>query len=330
MDVVDPPVVLTPEQEAAAAPVTPLPDTPPVVPEILVTPDTAPPEDNPEEPVDEDDPLAFWNSVDTLRGEPLKVDYGNTVPNSPEGALVREKAIEEHAINKWETWLEKSDPRSYAYMLHRSRGGSDEDFMKTEIPVLPEYETFKSSVDLQAGVYRRDLLNKGIDPELVETVVRAAIKDEKIFDKADAVYQKAQLEAQSQVEKLNKQIEADDREFSRRATEMANVISGTIGSQDLGVVIPEDKKADFSRFMNEMVREQNGQFYLLQALDRDSVKELTTAMYFLFRKGNLDDLVARKAKTFNTQRLKIAVSKTRDQGGATTEGSKQVTTMGDI
>jgi len=62
-------------------------------------------EDGKEGDDDDDSGETFWTDVEKLTGRSIDVDYGDTNPESPEGAAIREEALVQGAINDHlDTW----------------------------------------------------------------------------------------------------------------------------------------------------------------------------------------------------------------------------------
>lgn len=246
---------------------------------------------------DQEDPLAFWGEIDKLRGEPLEVDYGSSVPNTPEWVLKRENALRDKAIDDYDEFLRAKDARSYAYMLHRDKGGSDEEFFAIKVPALPDPEELKNSVDLQTSLYRRDLLNSGVDPEDAEVLVKKAVADGHIAKKAEAVYRKSEETATKQLEKVQDELDAKDEAFNSKLKEVAVTIKTAITSPALGYAVPENIQGPFTEYVTSTIRHENGKFFSVQEITPTTVNKVVEALLFSYKGGDLNALVRRKTGT---------------------------------
>lgn len=279
----------------------------------------------------------FWADVDKLHGQEFKIEYPEGVdPVSPEGAYHREKAIMDIAVANFEQYLKKSDPRAYAYMLHRQEGGNDEEFFSNKTISLPEYETFKESAELQANVYKSSLINSGLDPETAQIVVDKAIKDGKLFDKADATYKKTEEDHAKEL----KRIEDANREAEQRYQSSVNKLNQSLTvvineGKGLGIIIPDTEKAPFSQFVKSRVEydAEKGKFlFVLPISDEDLPKQLES-LYLLNKKGNLKELIVREAQSQNVKRLKRTIDKSRqsqNSGGGDGGGGNKIVALGDL
>lgn len=262
---------------------------------------------------DGDSPEDFYKTVEQITGEPVTVDYGDIDPLAPEGVAIREKAIRDDAVTKFEEYMKASDPRAYAYAIHRSNGGSDEDFFETKHYVLPDADTFKTSVDLQTKMVKQDLLDKGVPEEIVEATVAKYVKDNVITDKATAVYNaKKQAEA-FQLQELEKEQKAQQQEFQQAVSNVLTIVSKNI-NEGLNLIVPDAKKNEFNEFVKNNIRFDNGKFYVVSELGQNNLKEVLESQYFQYVKGDLTALVERKAKTVTTQRLRTKVNQSNAAG----------------
>ena len=84
--------------------------------------------DAPKEETDEAE--LFFADVDELRGDTIEVEYGEVDPMSPEGVVLRERAVEDQAIENFENYLEAKYPKAYGYLMHTMAGKPEEDFFK--------------------------------------------------------------------------------------------------------------------------------------------------------------------------------------------------------
>lgn len=278
---------------------------------------------------------SIWEDVDKLRGEAIDVEWGD-IPeeerDTPRGILAREKAVEARAIQNYERWIMQSDPRGYEYLLHRQAGGTDEDFFARKTIDLPDYELFKTSVDLQTKVLTDDLRNKGVPEKQVKMLVDAAVKDKELFDLSDKAYKDKQARDTQSIEKLNKQLEAENQYYQRAVTGLTKAITEQISSADMSIVIPEAQRPVFDAFVRQHIEynEQTKQFMFVQNIDPKVLPRQLEALYLQFKKGNLGELIRREAQTSNTKRLKRAVESTKDKINDQGGGGKRKLTLGEI
>lgn len=285
---------------------------------------------------DGDEPVgSIWDDVDKLRGEALNVEWGD-IPeedrDTPQGILIRERALEARAVTRFEENIMKTDPRGYQYLLHRQAGGTDEDFFAQKTIELPDYELFKTSIDLQTKVYSDALRNRGLPEKQVKMLVDQAVKDKEIEALADKEYKAKEAQDAKSIRELNQQLEQSQKSYSQAVQNLGKAIDETINSKDLTMVVPEAQREGFSAFVRQHIKydEENGVFMLAQVISQKNLPRQLEAMFLQFKNGNLGDIVRREAETANTRRLRRKVDQSREpirDGGTQTKGKK---TLGDL
>ena len=268
----------------------------------------------------QDDPPGdanFWESVDKLRGTPLEVKFPDDPdfdPLSPEAALMREKAAADEAIVRFETHLQKTDPRGYAYLLHRQAGGSDDDFFKEKTFSLPEYESFKDDADVQVRVYKSALVSKGLAEEQAQMLVDKAVKDGKIFELADAEYKRAESDHARVLDEINqKQTQANAR-YTKAVNEINATLQTTVEKGDgMKWIIPDTEKPAFLSYLRDMVEydKTTEKFLIVQTVSKEDLARQVEAAYLLYKKGDLSSIIQRKASSLTARRLGDKIDKSK-------------------
>ncbi len=274
---------------------------------IVVDPDYKAPE--------VDEVKEFFTALDNITGSPVEVEYPENVdPLSPEGFAIRDAAIREDAAIKFEQYLAIKDPRAYAYAVHRSNGGSDEEFMAGNKGfVLPTKEELAESIDLQTAIYKHDLKSRGLDDDTVEVLVKKAITDSKLKEKAEAAF----TSIEKQDADLAKRIADADIERKKKDDE---AIAGIVNKVKAGIteglkfIVPETDKAAFEKFIIDNLRydSDSGTFALVQKVG-DNLNTMMDALFFQYKKGDIKTLVEKQAKTQAAQSLRARIS--RNNGG---------------
>lgn len=293
-----------------------------------------------EPPAEEGD---FWTDVDKIRGEEVKIDWekikdeaGNPIdPMTPRGAYEREKIVVKNALEKWEKDLATGDPRGYQYLLHREKGGSDEDFFNNKTTTLPDYEAFKESVDLRTKLYTSFLIDKGIAEDEAKLLVDTAVKNKTLDAKSDAAYKTMEAKEKADIEALEKELKDRDTVFNNSLNTISKQIEEEIKGKNMSIIVPDAKKVEFSNYLRAFVEyDAAGNRWLIsQPLTKDTMPKIMEALYFQFVKGNMGDLVKREAAHQNATRLKrsIDATKTAARGGAPADtGGKKNLTVGEI
>lgn len=305
------------------------------------TPPADPPADDdlPADDEGDENPLQFWEDVDKLHGEALDIKWedhkdpeGNPIdPLSPEGVLIRDKAIEARAVAKFEQHLAGNDARAYAYMLHRQSGGTDEDFFSTKTITLPEYTEFSNSVDLQQKLYREDLVRKGVSEKQAQFLVDQAVKDKEIFELADKAYKAQEKEQADKLIQIQAKLEADEKEFQNSVKALTTMLSTEINtSATMKFLVPEAKKTEFYQYVSSRVQESAGKFLIVQEIEKNSLPRLLEGLYLQFVNGNLKDVVERQAKTTNVRTLRDRLNRQQQRRPDSAPPGDGKKTLGDL
>lgn len=300
-------------------------------------------DDDNDDPGGNDDPIesakTFLAEIDKLRGEEIPVNWdeykdkeGNIIdPLSPEGLLIREKAVEKIAIEKFEKHLMGTDPRAYAYILHRQAGGTDEEFFATKTLDLPDYTEFTNSVDLQQKVYTDDLIRKGVTEKQAKLLAEQAIKDKEIFELADKAYKEQQKAHEKQLDDVAKKLADEQLQYEKSVKVVNSLLEAEIsGSGSMKLIVPDAKKAEFNQFVRSHINTADGKFYAVQELTKESLPRILEGLFLNFVNGDLSGIVQRKAQTIatNTLRARLGKEKQTPSDGTPRHSGKKV--LGDL
>lgn len=266
---------------------------------------------DPNEPPAED----FFAEVDKITGKKYEVEYPEGVdPATPAGVAFREGVIFKQAQLDFENFLKESDPRAYAFMLHRAAGKPEEEFWNgnTGTYTLPDKTALDGSAELQASVYKYDLLARGLDDETAQAIVDKAIKDNKLKEKAVASYTTIDAAQKKQLDDLQKEQDADNQRFNTAVTNVQTRIADAI-TNEIGFVVPEARKAEFQQYVMGTLQYNEGKFFSVQELSEKELKNQLESMFFQFVKGDLSTVVKKQAKTQAAQGLRLKLDKQNNQ-----------------
>lgn len=271
-------------------------------------------------------PEEFFKEVQEITGEEITVDYGTPDtpeyidPLSPEGIALYTKAVRADEVVRFENHIKTQDPRAYAYFVHRSEGGDDESFFAEKTVKLPTLEEFSGNADQQASLYKQSLIAKGIEEDIAEAQVAKAIANNNLKEKAVAVYNATQAAQVEQLRQVELQAAKEEQAYLDTCAAMETSINKAIDTNLLNFNVPVAQKAGFKSFVKEALRYEDGKFWAVQEIGTDMDKTLD-ALYFRYLKGNLNDLVEKRAGTKTVQRLRLGVSRAKTSGGAV-QGNK--------
>ena len=256
----------------------------------------------------------FWDDVNKLRGEDLEVDFGDVNPESPEGALIYEKAVREDELNKFEDSLKQLNPRAYAFLTHILDGKKEEEFFKIagDPATLPTDAELEVNVDLQKDIITRNLKAKGNSDKVINAFIKSAVTDDELEEtakealKEEITRQAASLRAVEEASaKQNQERQAKIKEMNDYVGQVA-----TSGKLD-GIIIPEKDRAAFAKAVTESIRFNDGKFSMVTELTNENLMQAFKEKFFSFKKGNLEGLIEKQAKTENTRRLQRTIPNTQ-------------------
>lgn len=260
--------------------------------------------------------MKFIGAVETITGRNYQIEYPENVhPTSPEGMAFRENVIRETAERDFEEYLKKNDPRSYAYMLHRQSGGTDEDFFNDKHGfVLPTKQDMTASADMQAEVYRQYFYSMGLGQTEANLLVDAAVKDNTLAEKSTAAWEYIDSSQQKLLKELSEKANAKELEFANGLKSVTENLSKAIKSE-IEFTVPETDQQKFLQFMLSNMRYDNGKFFIVQEVG-DSLKTLTESLFFQYKNGNLNDLIRRQVNAKAAHQLRLSVKSGKQVPGS--------------
>lgn len=283
------------------------------------------PDYDPNDPDPDDETgMKFIGAIEAITGMKYDIEYPENVhPTSPEGLALREKTVAEKAQLDYDTYLRTTDPRSYAYMLHRAQGGTDEEFFGDSRGfILPEEQELNGSADKQAEVYKHDLLSMGLEPAQAQLLVDSAIKDNSLEAKAKASWTKIDTGQKKQLKELADRAAAKETQFANSLRTVTDNLMKSVKSE-ISIAVPETEQKKLVDYIVSNMRYDDGKFYIVQELG-DTLKTMVESMFFQMKGGNLDSLIKKRVDTKAAQQLRL---KLKDTGKGPGSGSGVVDTQ---
>lgn len=281
-------------------------------------------DDDGDEPAD---PTAFWGEVTKLRGDNLTWEFPEDVdPLTPAGIHHAIQKATDRELEIFEENLMKGNPRAYAYMLHISNGGTDEDFFSQKTEVLPDLDVLKGSVDLQSAFYKRSLTRKGILPEQADLIIKDAVDKNKLAGLVEADYKQQADQQEKHLKELLKANEEAQKREDQLIQRMGTLLQQRIiENKDLGITIPDAKRGGFLQFVNNLVvlDKQSGKFFINHELSQENLSQVLESLYYMHVKGNLDDIISNRAKQKNTQGIKLRMQSDKTKRSSQVDPNKQ-------
>ena len=279
--------------------------------------------DNQPQDLPVDDATEFFNNVRKLTGLPeIQVDYGNTDPLVPEGLAKRELALFRFAQEQRDKMLEQTDPRAYAYFLHRQSGGDDESFLESNKAfVLPRLEDLQTNQNLQQNLYRKYLLDRGVMPEVVDEQIKKLTKDNKLLPQAQAAYDQLRNIEQQQLNQYKQQQQYEQEQLSQFQNNIINAIGTQIVNENNNFIIPKTEQPVLLSYIQNNLRYDGEKLYYVNEInlrDPNALQSLVNNALFQYKKGDVSSLVKSKVAEANVQRLRLAMKETQKGKGLDT------------
>ena len=169
----------------------------------------------------------------------------------------------------------KSNPELYQAYLHVKQGNSFSSFINTENNVV-SVDNLKNNITLQTSIYKDDLIKKGIDEDIVDTIIKKAIDSETLFDKSKNIVEKRNQEL-SETIKQKEEAVIKEREYQNKIVEtVANVTGGILTGNDLfdGLLsLQENKKQGlYDSFLANTSVEKGVAYYKIPLTDENIKK----------------------------------------------------------
>ena len=288
-----------------------------------------------EEGKEGEDERTFWDDVEKLTGRKIEVDYDGIDPESPEGAALREDAIERMAVGNFLQNLEKQYPREFRVLRHAAQGGKIEDLYSPDEPDYSSYEIPENDVEAQKEFLERyytsfkklpkDRARKLIEIDedseggLLETA-KSAVKE----------WAEAQENNRTQTEK-QKALELEKKK--KRDMAMVKSVADTIEKKTLGSFrVPEKEMDEFKKFAASSIQSTGDGYVVAMPLDESHLEERLQALYFIYKKGDLSKIIQTESKKENARRLrkKAEQQKQKIKPVGEEDNEKEFTTLEDL
>ena len=105
--------------------------------------------------------------------------------------------------------------------------------------------------------------------------------------------------------KQNQERQAQIKQMNDYVSQVA-----TSGKLD-NIIIPEKDRAGFAKAVSESIRYTDGKFSIVTELTNENLMQAFKEKFFSYKKGNLEGLIEKQAKTENTRRLQRTIPNTQ-------------------
>lgn len=263
--------------------------------------------DDEEEEETSADAESFLAELNELRGDEIEVDYGDVDPLSAAGVVIRERALEEQAVEKFSDYLESNYPKAYMYLLHAQSGKPDDEFFgnSSDLESIPTEEEVQASVDVQKQILLADLLAKGNSEKNALIIIKNAIEESTLEEDAIEARKNRELAQKSKLDAAKAESDrlAENRQNNIRT--MEKFVDDVVSTGQLGSIkIPEKDRLPFAKAFKDSIRLEGDKFVVVTPITKENIDQLFGKEYFSYKKGDLSKLVEAKAKTVSVNRLK--------------------------
>ena len=272
---------------------------------------------------------SFWGDVESITGNPIEVDFGDTDPDSPEGAAIREDAVSTRAVQDNLAYLEKEFPEGFKALMHVSNGGKLKDLFSPEDTDYLNLTVEEADVDGQKSFMKNYYIEKGFsDAKALRNVEDDEDSDEGLYENFKTALKEKQDGQESHTKTAFENQEKDKAAQNAQDKQFGETLSSVINTGKVGNFnIPKkDSEAFYKHVLSHVERSGNG-YALTIPLTNDNFQEQLQQMFFGFKKGDLSKFVAAKAKTESAKKLRRSLSKEKGVGESASEKEKR--TYGD-
>ena len=268
---------------------------------------------------------SFWEDVDKITGNAYEVDYGDTEPDSPEGAAIREEVVSKKAIEDNLAYLEEQFPEGFKALMHVSNGGKLKDLFNAETVDYKSLVIEDTNIEAQKAFMKDYYKEKGFsDAKALRNVEDDEDSEEGLLDNFKAALKEKQDAQDSATkntfekqEEAKKDQDAQDKKFGETVSSIIN--TGKIGNFQIA---KKDAEGFYNHVLKHIERKNDG-YALSVPLTNSNFQEQLQQLFFGFKKGDLSKFVAADAKTQNAKRLKRSMKKDKGLEESSSEAEKR-------
>lgn len=262
----------------------------------------------------------YYAEVNKLAGVEREWKFPDGVdPLTPAGTLHVFNMGKSQGADEFEEFLAKTNPRGYAFLLHSENGRPEEEFFQKKTTTLPEWDVLKDSVDLQAKFYRNILINRGLDDEQADMLVKSAQDKKKLALTVETEYKAIEKEQHKTIEDLRKESEQREKIQAQDINTMGTKLrSYILENKDLNIIIPEAKRTEFLNYSSAMMAYDNRtRKFIIEKEVGDDLPRVLEGLYFIFSGGDLSQLITNKAKQVQADKMRLVMRQEKNKTGKT-------------
>lgn len=275
------------------------------------------PEEEEEEEESEDDEsgTSFWDDVESLTGQKVEVDYGDTDPESPEGAVIREHAIRQQTQNEVIDFIKVNHPDVHMALSHAMNGGDVRELFIDQDRDWSKIQLDENNIDGLKQFILEDMEQKGIERKIANKVIEAGEDEDNLFEMA----QKA-LAEKVKTQKLQNQRRDQELQQHRQMIQQSNQnligeVNKIINDGKLNsFTVAKQERDDFSQFaVSHMQSDGKGGHLIVLPVDKNNLEAQLQQLFFIKKKGDLSSIIQRAATTAKTNKLKSKAAKAKEE-----------------
>jgi hypothetical protein len=254
---------------------------------------------------------SFWSDVEKLTGRTVDVDYGETDPETAEGAALREEALIQSSITDHLDYLAKIYPREFRALEHASNGGKMEDLYNPAEPDYSKIEIGDDDVDAQKTFMNSYYQKKGFSATKAKRMTDA---DEDSDEGLGTATKDALKELSTDQEKSRNKVIAEqkksDQASKRQDMQMIGSVEKVVqsGKLDKFTIPVKEREKFYQHALSNMQRNPNGGYMFVQTVEPQDLEKQLQEMYFAFKGGDLSKIIQRGVTTEGARKLKRAGS----------------------
>lgn len=276
----------------------------------------------------------FWKEFESKSGEELKLDFGDTDPESVDGVLKYAEAFRDKGVRDYDNILKSIAPKAYQAMLIEKDGGDPKELFISDPSDSVNYSSIKIEEDntkQHKQIYRKYLSIKGNSDSEIEDLLEVAEDKGLLKDRATSsldYIKKVNKEHEEAVIKRNtEKKEQDNNNIDIFSNKLDEIISeGAIGSFS----IPKADKKKFVDFLGSNIQYDDGSFKVVQDITDKNLNNILENLFFSFKQGDIDKLIEVRANTKQVSRLKKSIPKIVLPNSKSESASNKKPTLGDI
>lgn len=271
-------------------------------------------DDDPDDEPDGDDAEKFFEEVEKLSGTGVEVDYGDINPLSPQGVVLRDKAIKQQALDSFLEEIENKFPQAFKALQHAYHGGDiAELFTQTTGRDYTKIELKEGDDALAKDILKEYYKSRGVKSEArINKMIEADEDSENgLVKEAQTALAELKEEQEQSTAKVLEQQKQKAAERQKKDQILVSAVDEVLETKKLGSFRIQDRQeaADFKKYILSSIRRTNdGNYELATPVMANELEKQLQYFYFQFKKGDLSKIIQQKAATENAKKLSLKLA----------------------